>query len=427
MPKENNFEHSKYSRSDPAERVDYRTLEPGAVPHSPAWKEELALAGETLMREGVRAILLVYGCYFGSDLFGSARLDEAGGLKRGYSRGIPGLETLLGALRSGPHLQPLEGQGFSPPYTNDELTKVQLDAHAGEIGNFSGEYIETLREALTRSGSLPLTCSRYLWSSVHHHLGRMEAALALFHELQALKKTLSLDSGHRVLVVAHGHAGQVLALLSNLIVPGESTVRLMIFNTLAEYYEQTNPASVSFSFLQDLDQFLSTEESQKSPALDIVTLGTPVRYGWDTSGIGRLLHFVNHRPIRNDGKRWLAKMELPQVAWEVPTATGGDYVQQLAVAGTDALPTSSIEQDVNHALREFLEPYDGFERWLECVRRATRCPNDGYCLLVDYQDAGDSSPSDHLFGHACYTRKTTMLFQIREIVNTLYSPPQSSL
>ncbi|MCZ6581362.1 MAG: hypothetical protein O6840_07010, partial [Nitrospirae bacterium] len=162
MPKENNFEHSKYSRSDPAERVDYRTLEPGAVPHSPAWKEELALAGEIIVREGVRAILLVYGCYFGSDLFGSARLDEAGGLKRGYSRGIPGLETLLGALRSGPHLQPLEGQGFSPPYTNDELTKVQLDAHAGEIGNFSGEYIETLRETLTRSGSLPLTCSRYL-------------------------------------------------------------------------------------------------------------------------------------------------------------------------------------------------------------------------------------------------------------------------
>ena len=112
MPKENNFQHSKYSRSDPAERVDYRTLEPGAPPHSLAWKEELALAGETLVREGVRAILLVYGCCFGSDLFGSARLDEAGGLKRGYSRGIPGLETLLGALRPGSHLHPLRVPGI---------------------------------------------------------------------------------------------------------------------------------------------------------------------------------------------------------------------------------------------------------------------------------------------------------------------------
>jgi hypothetical protein len=154
--------------------------------------------------------------------------------------------------------------------------------------------------------------------------------------------------------------------------------------------------------------------------LDVVTLGTPIRYGWDPSTLGALLHIVNHRPLRADGKRWLAKMELPQIVWELPAALGGDYVQHLAVAGSDALPHRPEEEVANKLLWELLEPYDGFERWLECARRCVRCPKDGACLLVDYGDAGASNPMDHVFGHACYSRVDTMLFTMTEIVNTLY-------
>jgi hypothetical protein len=127
--------------------------------------------------------------------------------------------------------------------------------------------------------------------------------------------------------------------------------------------------------------------------------------------------------MRGDGKRWLAKMELPQVTVEMPYATGGDYVQQLAVAGTDALPSPRHEA-ANKALWELLEPYDGFERWLECARKGVRCQNDGLCLLVDYKDADtspDPTPSRHLFGHAAYTRQNALLFNMTQIVQSLYS------
>jgi hypothetical protein len=145
-----------------------------------------------------------------------------------------------------------------------------------------------------------------------------------------------------------------------------------------------------------------------------------VRYGWDTAGIGKLLHIVNHRPMRLDGKRWLAKMELPQITMEMPIAWGGDYIQQLAVAGSDAVPATPEEQASNKALWELLEPYDNFERWLECTRKCVRCQNDGSVLLVDYRDAGSTNPKEHFYGHAAYTRTSAVLFNTTEIRHTLY-------
>ena len=247
----------------------------------------------------------------------------------------------------------------------------------------------------------------------------MEGALALLHELHHLTTQQNLGANERVLIVAHGHAGQLPALLSNLMAPGESSVRDTVFETLAASYEQLDPPSTSMHHLQELDRLLAEKQFEAWPSLDVVTLGTPIRYGWDTAGMSKLLHVVNHRPIRQDGKRWLAKMDLPQIVMEMPMASGGDYVHQLAVAGTDAVPATPWEEQLNQALRDNLEPYDGFERWLECARRATRCPNDGECLFIDY-GIPDGSPDEHLYGHACYTRLDALLFQTSHVVNTLY-------
>jgi hypothetical protein len=157
-------------------------------------------------------------------------------------------------------------------------------------------------------------------------------------------------------------------------------------------------------------------------ALDVVTLGTPVRYGWDPSGLGRLLHIVNHRSLRTDGKTWLSKMELPQITMEMPIAWGGDYVQELAVAGTDAVPSSEAAKSTNKAVWELVEPYDGFERWVECARRACRFPSEGLCMLVDYKDCtGSTNVRDHYYGHAAYTRSSALLFNLTEIAGRFYS------
>jgi hypothetical protein len=114
-------------------------------------------------------------------------------------------------------------------------------------------------------------------------------------------------------------------------------------------------------------------------------------------------------------------MELPQITMEMPIAWGGDYVQQLAVAGTDAVPATEAAKAANKALWELVEPYDGFERWVECARRAVRCPSEGLCLLADYKDStGSTNARDHYYGHAAYTRLDSMLFNTTAIVSRLY-------
>ena len=421
MPDENNFHHAQYSRADPGNRVGYLTLETGAQPFSPAWNDSLGLSGKTLYGAGIRVIMLLYGSYFGTDLFGAGRLDEVGGLKRGYSRGIPGMESLLALLRAKDYQQCPKGSGFSPPYVNDKATKTWLDQHAKDLGNFTADYERGLREGLSSSDSTPIACVRYLWSSLNHHLGRMEGAFALLHEIKTLKQQFNLNETHRILILAHGHAGQLTALLSNLLAQEESSVRDALFETLAHHYKQFDPPRPAMTHFQELDQFLATNQQETFPTLDIVTLGTSIRYGWNNNTIGKLLHVINHRPMRSDGKKWLAKMDLPQIVMEMPMVLGGDYVQQLAMASTDAVLSSPLEEELNQALQENIEPYHGFERWLECARRVTRCPNDGQCLLVDYGDTGEGSPAEHLYGHGCYTRLATLLFQTRQIVKTLYT------
>jgi hypothetical protein len=419
MPLENNFQHSKYSRTDPGDRTAWLEFEMGPHLDSEVWREAMGKAGSQLARADVRAVLFLSGMPY-ADPFGSERLDEAGGLKRGYSRGIPGLESLLGLLRADTNGLPKGGDYPRPPLANNEITKQRLDDLVGEVGNFSGRYVQGFASAMNGDPSTKLVCERYLWSSVNHHLGRVEAALCLIRFLQDWAEGLSLQAGHRILVQGHGHGGQILALVSNFIATTEASNRKAIFQILAGYYDRIEKNGDAIESLDRLYRLLTTQTFLNGAALDVVTLGTPVRYGWETSRVEKLLHFVNHRPIRGDAKRWLAKMELPQIAWEIPMLAGGDYIQQLAVAGTDAVPDTEEEQLVNRELGGILEPYDGFERWLECARRGTRCANDGQCLLVDYKVKADSPCTEHLYGHGCYTGMDVMMFNTLQVVKTIY-------
>jgi hypothetical protein len=421
MPQSNNFQHAQYSRSNPGERVSYPTFEPGALIDSPAWKQAMAKVGGQLSRSHVKGVLFINGHPF-SDLFGAARLDEVGGLKRGYSRGISGLESLLALLRPATNGIGRSEDPIHPPLSNDQSTHKALDNLAQEVGNFTTEYVKKFEKGLSGEEGSSIPCSRYVWSSIHHHVGRMEAAIALVEFLQQWGSERTVSKEDRVLLIAHGHAGQVLALLSNLITSGESEARPRMLEILAKYWKACPVEGRSIEQLEALYQVLTEQRFLGGASVDMVTLGTPVRYGWDTDGFGQLLHVVNHRTIRHDGKRWLSKMELPQTAWEMPYQTGGDYVQQLAVAGTDALPDSPEMEQANVDFREILEPYDGFERWLECTRRTTRCPNDGQGVLVEYGvQANEEDPRQHLYGHGCYTQSRGMAFLAKEIANAFYS------
>lgn len=420
MPNENNFQHDELSRKSPGERLTTAELTGGALPESPAWFESMAQCGTALSQAGVRAIVFLHGSIHGSDVFGMQRLDEVGGLKRGYSRGVSGVDALLSAMREGGNGIPALSGGLKPPLLNDDATRKIVDDQVGEAGNFTNAYTALFQQAINKRLPQPIACRRILWTSEHHHLGRAAAAVRLLHELHTLCETQKLGKEDRILVQAHGQAGLVLALASNLLCPSPITKRPKLLGLLVAFAEQHNHADLAAT-ARHIEPLLADHSLLNGATLDVVTMGTPVRYGWDLSGMGRLLHIVNHRNLRTDGKTWLSKMELPQVTMEMPIAWGGDYVQQLAVAGSDAVPATEAAKAVNKAVWEMVEPYDGFERWLECARRAVRFPSEGNCLLVDYKDCTNSTNvHEHYYGHAAYTRLNAMLFNTSEIIRSLY-------
>ena len=421
MPIENNFQHDELSRKNPGERLTVREMTPTALPESSSGQDEMAALGTCISHTGVRVIVLLHGSVMGTDLFGVQRLDELGGLKRGYSRGVAGLDALLALMREDSNGIPLLPGGLKPPLANDEPTKNLLDDQIGDAGNFTNAYLELMKQSLNRDLDHPIQCVRELWSCEHHHLGRAMAAVSMLGRLRDWVEAHKLGQGDRILVQAHGQAGLILALVSNLLCVTANSSRTRLFDLLSAFASQINRPDI-ISTIQRVAPLLSNDTFLNGAALDIVTFGMPVRYGWDPSGLGKLLHIVNHRTMRTDGKIWLSKMELPQITIEMPIAWGGDYVQELAVAGSDAVPTTEPAKAANKALWEMVEPFDGFERWLECARRAVRIPSEGLGILADYQDStGSTNVRDHYYGHAAYTRLNAMLFNTTTIVRALYS------
>lgn len=423
MPFENNFQHDELSRKNPGDRLSTAVLTTDPAPNSPVWTDAMVQCGSKLSQAGVRAVVFLYGPIHGTDVFGMQRLDEVGGLKRGYSRGVSGLDALLTAMRQATNGIPLLPGGLKPPLNNDEATKRLLDEQIGDASNITDTYLNLFQQAVNKSATMPILCVRNLWSSEHHHLGRAIAAVRLLNDLRTLCESHRFSLGDRILVQAYGQAGLVLAFASNLLCPSQVAGRPKLLGLLKSYAERS-PLPDVVAAVNRVESLLATASLLNGASVDVATFGTPVRYGWDPSGIGKLLHIVNHRNLRTDGKAWLAKMELPQITMEMPIAWGGDYVQELAVAGSDALPTTEEAKAANKAIWEMVEPFDGFERWLECARRAVRFPSDGRCLLADYKDStGSANPRDHYYGHAAYTRRGAMLFNLSHIVDGLYYSP----
>jgi len=421
MPIENSFQHDEMSRKNPGERLTVREVALTALIESPPAQDAMAALGKRLSHAGVRMIVLLHGSIMGTDVFGVQRVDDLGGLKRGYSRGVAGLDALLALMRESSNgMSPLPG-GLKPPLANDDATKRLLDEQIGDAGNFTNTYLGLIRQSLNQGLDRPIHCVRELWSCEHHHLGRAIAAVSMLERLHNWGETHKLSQGDRILVQAHGQAGLVLALVSNLLCVASNSSRTRLLDLLSTFASQVNRPDIP-SAIQRIAPLLSNGAILNGATLDVVTLGMPVRYGWDPSGLGKLLHIVNHRSMRTDGKTWLSKMELPQITMEMPIAWGGDYVQELAVAGSDAVPTTEAAKAANKAIWELVEPFDGFERWLECARRAVRIPSEGLGILADYKDStGSTNVRDHYFGHAAYTRLNAMLFNTTAIVQSLYS------
>lgn len=337
--------------------------------------------GEALRRSGVAAIYL---------LPGAAVDDELRGILGELSRVLPG------ARRAGRRL-------FRRP----------AETLLSEAGNYAETYARLMEESLAAEGEDRLPVRIFHWSRENHHLGRADGAVRLIDELASL----DLPPDRRVLLCGHSHGGNVLAILTNLL--GDDRRRNERFFEAAEiYYRWPVLGCVDIPVWQRVRELLSAEPRAALAAIDVVTFGTPIRYGWDPEGYSRLLHFVHHRPAEG----------LPAYRAAFPPRLGsvfrspeGDYVQQLGIAGTNVAPSvlSWRAWMADQRLGRILQGDLGSRNPLERFRAGAIVPDEGVTLLVDYGQS-EGPLAEHLAGHAVYTRPEWMLFHLEEIARRFY-------
>lgn len=341
--------------------------------------------GQALLDANVAVVYLAHGTFVGEDALG---------IINGLSRFFP--ET-----------------GHSLRQLNKSLT----DRVLGETGNYTVEYAKLFEKSIQVPGQRQLPVRLFSWSSENHHIGRADGAVRLIAELAAL----NLEPGQRILLWGHSHAGNVFALASNLLSGDAETVK-QFFDAAQVYYRWPLLGCVDIPLWRRVRLLL---ESPRRPLaenpMDIVTFGTPIRYGWDSGGYAKLLHFINHRPVPG----------LPEYRAQVPseldallTAKGGDYVQQLGIAGTNLVPNPMWWRTwlADYRLDRLLEPDTSTLDLPERCELGMRVPNEGTTLLVDYGEP-DESVAKHHAGHAVYTQSKWMHFHAQQTAHEFYGLP----
>jgi hypothetical protein len=289
-----------------------------------------------------------------------------------------------------------------------------VDRLSGEVGNYTGALAECFERSINSPKRPPIPVRRFHWSSENHHLGRADGAVRLIDELVRHQP----PAGRRILLWGHSHAGNVFALATHLLSGNRDAIRLF-FEATEVYYSWPIVHCVDVPVWRRVRELL---ESAKRPladvALDLVTFGTPIRYGWDAAGYDRLLHFVHHRPCQGLPEYRAA---FPPRIDDVAKAAGGDYIQQLGIAGTDTMPSLFAWRSrlADQRLDRLLEKDLPAQRRRDRFRAGAIVPDAGTTLLVDYGPlSGDVSR--HLAGHAVYTSQQWLLFHAEEMARRLY-------
>ena len=337
-------------------------------------------AAELLKQNKVQAILLIHGTFAGNDIAGLVR----------------------------------EIARFSPVSARRirELGKRWLDDFVGEIGNYTEDFAD---ELLSRLGgdSSPTKVHCFQWSGENHHLGRADAVMSLIEKIDSICDPDA--SGNRVLIWAHSHGGNVVAMLSQIVGADRSDTETFFEQTRLHYHSPTFDKVDLSAWQRVKDRLLSQNDF---PALDVATFGTPLRYRWNREICPKLLHFIQHRVV--DAKH-PTKAVLPQSPQDVYRATAGDYVQHLGIAGTDFLPSIFAWRDwlVERRMGRMFESTARRRDVWKKLKLGRRPSCDGTTLLVDYSFE-DNPWYSKLFGHGVYTMHQWLPFHLREITERFY-------
>lgn len=338
--------------------------------------------GRVLREADIQAVYVVHGSFVGGD---------GSGLFRELSRFWP---AAGGPLR--------------------KLQKQLLDAIAKDTGNYTPEFAEAFADGTAVPNERPIPVRVFNWSSENNHIGRADAAIRLIGQLLDDEQV----ANGRTLVWSHSHGGNVLALITNLL-GGDEDSRQQFFEACRSYYSIRRWNTVDLPEWPRVASLLETEAaSSLGERLDLATFGTPVRYGWETTGYGKLLHFIHHRPV--PGKNPLVA-EFPTDTDDVMHAKYGDYIQQIGIAGTNFVPPlwAIRAGQADRRLGRLLQPGLRRRDLLERLKLGVRTHDEGTNLLVDYGTA-QGHIWQHVVGHAVYTRLDWLLFHAEEVARRFY-------
>lgn len=393
MPHSNAFRHQDYA-DVPADL--WEIVAPGDTNLDEAARVEcMQQAGRDLSDAGVRVVYLVHGTLMGTDVSG-----------------------VLGELGR-----------IWPTWSNNLKVQAKrlVDAMLGTTANYDDSLTEALRDGI--NGGLgdrpPIDVRRFFWSSQNHTLGRADAAVELLVELHRLVEDSASepawrdnDEKNRILFWGHSHAGNVFALLTNLL-GGDVKSRASFFRAARSYFRKPGTGRVDVPVWQEARKILADHGNPLSTiGLDFVNFGTPVRYGWDTGGYDRLMHFNHHIVTEGIPSH---RVPFPPSLDQVNAAAAGDFVQQFFIAGTNFPPTIfalrswTAERRLKKLIQQGHRRRDLWER----LKRGFRIADEGKTLLVDYS-LGDAESAKTFGGHAVYTKKRWLPFHLDQIIREFY-------
>ncbi|MDA7977891.1 MAG: hypothetical protein MPJ50_03870 [Pirellulales bacterium] len=395
MPVPNNFRHQRYTADPPV--APYRLLKAlnSSAEDTELSQTRLHQIGQQLRAARVRAILLAHGTFAGPDTFGM--IDAIAGM----------LEKLNSKLK--------------------QVAKRVVDALARDGGNFTEKYATLLRDAINvgyePSDQEYIRVERFHWSSENNHIGRADGAVRLVEEISRM----NLSAPSKLLMLGHSHGGNVMALATNLI-HADMPALERFFAAAKAYYcipgTKTNDvphwSRVKDILMHDGPKNSSARAQLRESALDWVTLGTPIRYGWDLTGNQRLLHLVNHRPTERH-PTYLAR--IPESMEQLWQADVGDLIHLLGIAGTNLIPSPISPRAVvaDRKLHSVLQSGVRRSEFGQNFRRGMRVAEQGTTLLVDFGPKDDNVVRS-LAGHAIYTRLPKLEFLMKTIADLLYKP-----
>ena len=324
--------------------------------------------GERFAAARVAAIVFVHGTFTGSDPLSAYGVVE---------RALP--------ARIGPHVA----------RALRKKTRGYIERALGDLGNFGASYVRLFEEAVRPPGER-IPCTDFVWSSENHHVGRLEGALGLVRVLatHAELGAGAVGRGRRVLVLGHSHAGQLFALVTQLLARSIATEAIL---------DVARARGLDVAALEaDLSTLAGEPLERGSPrvAVDFVTLGAPSRYAWATVANVRALHVIAVPPGGARGPM------------------DGDWIRRLAVEGSDFPPLRGEDRRINATLADSLG-HAGFApaKIASGLRTGSGLPTNGEVAFVEYGERGLLASG---LGHGTYTRLDAMLFHARLVAERLY-------